>query len=140
MLCRQVEGPAMVADSQALVEGLVTGRGQGVAQGRLANQEEGGQGMAVHLARKQQAELLGGPGRGQSLCPSFLMYGWISGPKATTMPITFVGRVPNGVSTGAVTAPRREKATPANAPRERFSHLYTKLNGRTYCHQMDIAK
>ena len=95
MLCRQVEGLAMVADSQALVEGLVTGRGQGVAQGRLANQEEGGQGMAVHLARKQQAELLGGPGRGQSLCPSFLMYGWISGPKATTMPITFMGRVPN---------------------------------------------
>ena len=59
----QVEGLEMAADSQALVEGLVTGQAQGVAQGRLANQEEGGQGMAVHLVREQQSELLEGPGR-----------------------------------------------------------------------------
>jgi hypothetical protein len=61
----QVEGLEMVADGQALVEGLVAGQAQGVAQDGLADQEQRGQGMAVHLVRQQQAELLKGISRQQ---------------------------------------------------------------------------
>ena len=59
----QVEGLEMVTDGQPLVEGLVTGQAQGVAQDGLADQEQGGQGMAVHLVRQEQAELFKGVGR-----------------------------------------------------------------------------
>jgi len=46
-----------VGVGQALVEGLMDGEMEGLAKARWADQQEGSQGTAVHVGRKEQAEL-----------------------------------------------------------------------------------
>ena len=56
--CLQIEWAQMVAGGNALGKRLVNGKAQGVTQFRVANQQQRSQGLAVHLSREQQAELL----------------------------------------------------------------------------------
>jgi hypothetical protein len=54
----QVEGRDLVADSDALVEGLVGSEAELVGQVRLTEQDEGDEGGGVHLLVEEEAELI----------------------------------------------------------------------------------
>ena len=54
----QVEGWQMVANRQALEEGLVSRQAQQVTQVGLPHQDKGGQRLTVHLVGQEQSKLL----------------------------------------------------------------------------------
>ena len=54
----EVKGAEVVADGDALVEGLVRGEAEELDQVRLAEQDQGEQGSGVHRVVEQEAELV----------------------------------------------------------------------------------
>ena len=54
----QVEGAEMIANGDALVEGLVRGEAELVGQVGLAEQDEGDEGRGIHIIIEQEAELV----------------------------------------------------------------------------------
>jgi len=53
----QVEGREVVADGEALIEGFVDGKTEGRAQGRMVDEQQGGEGLGVHTGGAEEAQL-----------------------------------------------------------------------------------
>jgi len=56
----QVKRREMIGGGQAVEKGVVRGQAQGAAQFGLTNQQQGSQGLAVHMGGEEQADLLKG--------------------------------------------------------------------------------
>lgn len=54
----EVKGAEVIADGDALVEGLVRGEAEELSQIRLTEQDQGEQGGGVHVVIEQEAELV----------------------------------------------------------------------------------
>ena len=54
----EIEGREVIADGEALVEGLVDGKTQSGAEVRVTDEQQGGEGLGIHLGGEEETQLL----------------------------------------------------------------------------------
>ena len=58
MVSWRPRGGEVIADGETLVEGFVDGKTKGGTQGRVTDEQQGGEGVGIHLGGEEETELL----------------------------------------------------------------------------------